>query len=69
MLKLLLFGIGFILVFEGILYFLLANNFINIFKMIKKFSPYTIRSFSAFLIIIGFCFIYLSLKIYNVGTI
>ena len=64
MLKLLIFGIGFVLVFEGLVYFLFSKNIKNIYEIISKMESEKIRSFSSILIIIGLCLIYFTFKIY-----
>ena len=65
MLKLILFGIGFVLVFESIIYFSLAKNIHNMFKILSNTEPDKIRSFSSIIIIIGLCLIYFTLKSYQ----
>ncbi len=64
MLKLLIFGIGFVLVFEGLIYFLFSKNIKNMYEIISKMESEKIRSFSSILIIIGLCLIYFTFKIY-----
>ena len=64
MLKLLIFGIGFVLVFEGLVYFLFSKNIKNMYEIISKMKSEKIRSFSSILIIIGLCLIYFTFKIY-----
>ncbi len=64
MLKLLIFGIGFVLVFEGLVYFLFSKNIKNMYEIISKMESEKIRSFSSILIIIGLCLIYFTFKIY-----
>ena len=66
MLKLFLFGIGFILIFEGLTYFIFSNKIQNILKEIKKIKPENIRFFSSILIILGLCLIYFTFKIYGI---
>ena len=62
MLKLFLFGIGFVLIFEGLVYFVLSKNIKNMFEIISAISYEKIRNFSLILIISGLCIIYFTLK-------
>jgi uncharacterized protein YjeT (DUF2065 family) len=66
MLKFILFGIGFVFVFEGLVYFFLAKNFKIMYEIVKEFSPDKIRFYSSSLIIFGLCLIYFTLKIYAI---
>ena len=43
MLKFILFGIGFVLVFEGLVYFFFANNIKNFFQIISLYNSEKIR--------------------------
>ena len=65
MLELFLFGIGFVLLFEGLVYFFFAKKIKVIFKMIKDIKAEKIRNFSSILIILGLCLIYFTLKFYK----
>jgi|TARA_B110000438_G_scaffold160319_1_gene153543 uncharacterized protein YjeT (DUF2065 family) len=65
MLKLILFGIGFVFVFEGIVYFFLAKKTHIMFKILNNTEPDKIRTFSSIIIIIGLCLIYFTLKSYQ----
>ena len=65
MLELFLFGIGFVLLFEGLVYFFFANKIKEMFEMIKDIKAGKIRNFSSILIILGLCLIYFTLKIYK----
>lgn len=65
MLKFILFGMGFVLVFEGLIYFLFAKKLKNMFNIISSFDPEKIRSFSSILIILGICLIYYTFKFYE----
>jgi len=65
MLKYLLFGIGFIMIFEGIVYFLFSKNIGNFYKILNSLEPEKIRFFSSILIIVGLCLIYYTLKTYK----
>ena len=65
MLELLLFGIGFVLLFEGLVYFFFAKKIKIMFEMIKDIKAEKIRNFSSILIILGLCLIYFTLKFYK----
>jgi len=65
MLELFLFGIGFVLLFEGLVYFFFAKKIKEMFEMIKNIKAEKIRNFSTILIIIGLCLIYFTLKFYK----
>ena len=65
MLELFLFGIGFILLFEGLVYFFFAKKIKEMFEMIKDIKAEKIRNFSSILIILGLCLIYFTLKFYK----
>ena len=65
MLELFLFGIGFVLLFEGLVYFFFAKKIKSMFEMIKDIKAEKIRNFSAILIILGLCLIYFTLKFYK----
>ena len=65
MLELLLFGIGFVLLFEGLVYFFFAKKIKEMFEMIKDIKAEKIRNFSSVLIILGLCLIYFTLKFYK----
>ncbi len=65
MLELFLFGIGFVLLFEGLVYFFFAKKIKTMFEIIKDIRAEKIRNFSTILIILGFCLIYFTLKFYK----
>ena len=65
MLELFLFGIGFVLLFEGIVYFFFAKKIKTMFEIIKDIKAEKIRNFSTILIILGLCLIYFTLKFYK----
>jgi len=65
MLKFLLFGIGFVMLFEGLVYFLFAKKVKYMFLILNSFEAQKIKSFSTFLILLGICFIYFTLKFYE----
>ena len=65
MLELFLFGIGFVLLFEGLVYFFFEKKIKEMFEMIKDIKAEKIRNFSTILIILGLCLIYFTLKFYK----
>ena len=65
MLELFLFGTGFVLLFEGLVYFFFAKKIKTMFEMIKDIKAEKIRNFSTILIILGLCLIYFTLKFYK----
>ena len=65
MLELFLFGVGFVLLFEGLVYFFFAKKIKEMFEMIKDIKAEKIRNFSFILIILGLCLIYFTLKFYK----
>ena len=65
MIELFLFGIGFVLLFEGLIYFFFAKKIKVMFEMIKDIKAEKIRNFSTILIILGLCLIYFTLKFYK----
>jgi len=65
MIKLLLFGVGLLLFFEGILYFFLAGNLNPILDHLKNIDPQKIKTISLVMIIIGACLIYFTFRFYG----
>ena len=65
MLKFILFGIGFVFLFEGLIYFIFAKKIKNMFQIINSFGTEKIKSFSTLLILIGACLIYFSFRFYE----
>jgi uncharacterized protein YjeT (DUF2065 family) len=65
MFKFILLGMGFVLLIEGLVYFLFAKQVRNFFEVISSYNPEKIRSFSSILIIIGLCLIYFTFKFYE----
>ena len=65
MLELFLFAIGFVLLFEGLVYFFFAKKIREMFEIIKDIKAEKIRNFSSVLIILGLCLIYFTLKFYK----
>ena len=65
MLKFILFGIGFVLLFEGLVYFFLANKIKNIFQIISIYNTEKIQLFSTLMVLLGACLIYFTFKYYE----
>ncbi len=65
MFKLLLIGIGFLLVFEGLMYFFLANNLKSFLDQLSKVDPQIIKTISLLITIIGVCLIYITFRFYG----
>ena len=65
MFKLILLGIGLLLLFEGILYFFLAGNLIVIFDQLRKVDPQKIKTISLIMTIMGACLIYFTFRFYG----
>lgn len=66
MLKYLLFGIGFLLLVEGLIYFFFANKLKIFYEILSSLKNENIRTFSSILIILGLCLIYFTLKFYKI---
>ena len=65
MLKFILFGIGIIFLFEGLVYFFFAKKIKNMFQIIDSFGTEKIKSFSTLLILIGAFLIYFTFRFYE----
>ena len=65
MFKLFLIGIGLLLFFEGLLYFLLAGNLKNLLDKLVTVDPQKIKTISLLMTIIGACLIYFTINIYG----
>ena len=65
MLKLILLGIGLLLFFEGILYFILAGNFNTLLDQLRKVDPQKIKTISLIMTIMGACLIYFTFRFYG----
>jgi uncharacterized protein YjeT (DUF2065 family) len=65
MFKLILLGIGLLLLFEGILYFFLAGNLNVIFNQLRKVDPQKIKTISLIMTIMGACLIYFTFRFYG----
>ena len=65
MLKLIFLGIGFILLFEGIIYFLLARKINIMLEIINSYEQEKIQFISSILIILGLCIIYFTFRNYE----
>ena len=66
MLKYLIFSIGFLLFFEGLVYLIFANKLSLFYKALSKVKNESIRTISSILIIIGLSIIYYTLKYYKI---
>ena len=65
MLKFILFGIGFVFLFEGLIYFLFAKKIKNMFRVINYMDSDKIKSFATILILLGACIIYFTFRFYE----
>jgi uncharacterized protein YjeT (DUF2065 family) len=65
MLKLLLLGIGLLLLFEGILYFFLAGNLNSLLSQLSKVDTQKIKTISLIMTVIGACLIYFTFRFYG----
>ena len=65
MLKLFLLGIGLVLVFEGLLYFMLAGRLQSIIEQLNKLEPQTIKTISLIMVALGTCLIYFTFRLYG----
>ncbi len=65
MLKFILFGIGFVFLFEGLVYLFFANKIKNIFQIISVYNTEKIKLFSTLMILLGVCLIYFTFKFYE----
>ena len=65
MLKLFLLGVGLLLLFEGILYFFLADNLNTPLDLLRKVDPQKIKTISLIMTILGACLIYFTLRFYG----
>ena len=65
MLKFIIFGIGFVLLFEGLVYFFFANKIKNIFQIISVYNTEKIKLFSTLMVFLGVSLIYFTLKYYD----
>ena len=63
--EIILISIGLVLIIEGILYFLLANNLNKLLNIISAINPQTIKNISAFCALMGLCLIYFTFKYYD----
>ena len=65
MLKFIFFGIGFVLLFEGLVYFFFANKIKNILKIISVYNTEKIKLFSTLMVLLGVCLIYFTFRYYE----
>ena len=63
--EILMTSIGLVLIVEGIIYFLLANNLNKLLNMLSAINPQTIKNISAFCALMGLCLIYFTFKYYD----
>ena len=66
MFEFILLGLGFVLVFEGVTYFLLSNKVKKIYEILLHYKAEKIRYFSTVLILAGLILIYFTFKIYKI---
>ena len=64
MLKYILFGIGFMLLIEGLLYFFLSQQMKDMMKTIENMEVEKIKTIATIASIIGACLIYFTIKSY-----
>ena len=65
MLKLFLLGIGLVLVFEGLLYFILAERLQSIIEQLNRLEPQSIKTISLIMVALGACLIYFTFRLYG----
>ena len=65
MLKYILFGIGFVLLFEGLVYFFFANKIKNILQIISFYDTEKIKLFSTIMVLLGVSLIYFIFRYYE----
>ncbi len=65
MFELFLLGIGLLLFFEGLLYFLLARNLKILLDQLATVDPQKIKTISLIMIAIGACLIYFTFNSYG----
>ena len=64
MLKYILFGIGFMLLIEGLLYFFFSQQMKDMMKTIENMEVEKIKTIATIASIIGACLIYFTIKSY-----
>ena len=64
MLKYVLIGIGFMLLFEGLLYFFFPQQMKNMMKTIQNIEVEKIKTIATMASVIGACLIYFTIKSY-----
>ncbi len=65
MLEILLLSIGLLLIFEGLVYFLLANKMNILINFLNNLDSKIVKSISTFCIVLGCCLIYFTLRLYS----
>ncbi|PPR47063.1 MAG: hypothetical protein CFH19_00839 [Alphaproteobacteria bacterium MarineAlpha5_Bin9] len=64
MIKYIIIGLGFMFLFEGLMYFILAKNLKNYFRLIENTSAEKIRNISIISCVFGASLIYFTIKFY-----
>jgi len=67
MLKFILLGIGFIFLFEGLVYFFFTNQMKEMMKLIEEIDKDKIKSLAILISIIGASLIYFTIKFYQLS--
>ena len=65
MFKFILLGIGFMILFEGLLYFFFTKKMKEMIKLVNEFDTDKIKSLAIIMCVIGTCLIYFTFKIYK----
>ena len=65
MLKIFLLSIGLMLVFEGLIYYFFSKNIIKYLEQLKSINPKTLQTISTFILGLGLCLIYFTLRFYR----
>ena len=67
MLKYFLLGIGFIFLFEGLIYFFFTNQMKEMMKLIEEIDKEKIKSLAILISVIGASLIYFTIKYYRLS--
>ena len=67
MLKYFLLGIGFIFLFEGLVYFFFTNQMKEMMKLIEEIDKEKIKSLAILISVIGASLIYFTIKSYDMN--
>ena len=65
MLKFILLGIGFMILFEGLFYFFFTKKMKTMIKLINELDQEKIKSLAIIMCVLGTCLIYFTFKIYK----